>query len=1484
MTSNAHQRIITAVSVALLGLLVAPAPASGQFCSHTTTDTVPDVGCDSVVWSDGFEDCSKAVEWTFEDHGWGSEWWYFTDNHHSGDNALYFGDPWRSTLRYSNDSDAHALSPLMSLPNAQVTLEFWIWAKLESGYDYFFVDVLHNGSATNVYTETGHQTSWRKITVDLSAWGGQDVRIRLRGYTDYSVKKTGVWIDDFVVSAEGSCCTNDSQCDDGLACSVDSCSGGNCTFDMSACNGGSCQQTKPNFIILLDRSGSMDNSGGSGGSKWNVTINALDAALATYASQLNAGLKLFPTPGYGSCGVSNGMDVPMGATANQIISALYNTYASGATPMGSALQKSGNIYSNANNYDPDAPRYVMVITDGKETCGWNPEAEVAALAQSGIETFVVGFGDGVDAGVLNNMAVEGGHAMPSSTQYYTANDSAQLEAAFDSILNVATQEVCDGIDNDCDGETDEDVGTLSCFHPTCGEGVRQCINGAWGDCELPISNEICDGADNNCNMVADDPWVDGIGPVLGQVCVAGTGLCERAGVYVCPANQVDEAVCSASPGPAQVEGCNLIDDDCDGYTDNDVTGDPADLKTSCYVGTGTPGVGICQMGERTCDGGNWTGCSGYVSAQAEVCNGLDDDCDGQTDELPQCCATDADCTGSCDACVDFECEAVLGEINQPHIVTLIDFSSAMQATTGAGMSRWQAAVEGMELAVSAHGAATQHAVKLYHTPGQASCTVDGDLDVDLGLEFMVGGYLSAKWPVGSGQPLESALSQTRSLIESLSSVPDGTTAVVLLTSGEVSCSADAQAVTDKLVELNAAGIHVAIVGLDGARVSELSDWGFAGGFGLIPSQSYWPAADGSEVAAAFDAVVDAMGSDMCNGVDDNCDGDVDEDVTPRSCFAVCTGTLVPGTRTCGNGDYGTCNPISVSEACDGLDNDCDGSIDEPFTSGANALGVSCSAGQGACERSGVFACSDDGARTECDAVPGTGSSETCDGVDNDCDGVTDDAWIDGTFPSRLGQPCGVGLGECQSAGLFVCPASGVGAPVCSAQTPVAAAETCDGLDNDCDGLTDEDPTDPSQPLTLACYGAANETLNVGACRAGLRTCTSGGFSACVDAVLPSAEICDGIDNDCDGLTDEDAANPTQTMSQTCYDGPSGTAGAGECQAGVQQCLGSLGWGSCAGQVLPSTEVCDGLDSDCNGVTDDSWADGSYGNALGEPCTAGLGACAVTGTYACSANGQGAPVCSADAGAAAVEVCDGVDNDCDGLTDENEVNQILTRTCLPSPGGPHGLGWCQAGAQYCDLGSWSSCVGAEPAEPEVCDGEDNDCDGGTDESDADPSQPLQTECFEGPGAAQNQGVCRGGYKSCQAGSYGACSGQVLPSAELCDGLDNDCDGGTDEGDVDAQPLRESCYGGAEEHAGVGACTVGERSCSGGGWGECVGDVMPTAETCNGIDDDCDGLDDAEELNSPGDDEDGPCENDMMCQFGNCYCVNVPSQGSWACILE
>jgi hypothetical protein len=405
--------------------------------------------------------------------------------------------------------------------------------------------------------------------------------------------------------------------------------------------------------------------------------------------------------------------------------------------------------------------------------------------------------------------------------------------------------------------------------------------------------------------------------------------------------------------------------------------------------------------------------------------------------------------------------------------------------------------------------------------------------------------------------------------------------------------------------------------------------------------------------------------ETCNNIDDNCNGVVDD--------------AIEGVCFCSGGFDG--NPAVRPEFCNGVDDDCDGIIDDV----TNPLGCACYNGT---HKSGEL-------------------KEICDGVDNNCNGLIDEAW-----PS-LGSACG--LGVC-SGGIYEC-SNDTRNSVCSTgpggSGDKSVDEVCgDSVDNNCDGVADE---------TCECDVAGEKkkcSVNAGICREGVQTCTESGWSSCIGGILPVAEVCDTIDNNCNNVVD---------------DIPGGRCG---CYGGVEQ----------------RSEVCNGVDDDCNGIVDDVGGKdsveetkcGCYNNTYGkdaklevcnqidDDCNGVIddarGGSSVAATR-CACYGDALP---------GVESCNKMDDDCDETTDEDWSD--LGSTC--------GQGMC-TGTFICSPdGKTIQCDGKTP-EVEVCDSKDNDCDGEIDEGCR--TGPEAGSCEDGIQNGDEEGIDCGGScpKSCAA---------------------------------------------------------------------------------------------------------------------------------------
>ena len=588
---------------------------------------------------------------------------------------------------------------------------------------------------------------------------------------------------------------------------------------------------------------------------------------------------------------------------------------------------------------------------------------------------------------------------------------------------------------------------------------------------------------------------------------------------------------------------------------------------------------------------------------------------------------------------------------------------------------------------------------------------------------------------------------------------------------------------------------------------------------------------------------EARSDERCDGLDNDCDGKVDEGPgdapLQRACWTHAAaargrGSCQDGAQVCLGGAWGGCDgQVAPSvELCDGVDSDCDGVVDDGLVPPAAALQ------QGVCAGTRQVCAGAAGwAEPDYSAVAGYERKErSCDGADNDCDGRVDDF-------EPVSQPlAALQQGVCAGARQVCRGEAGWAEPNYAALAGYELDEvSCDGVDNDCDGTADG----------AAELLAPAATRQAGVCAGAVQVCTgAGGWVEPDYGALPGYEVvesaCDGRDNDCDGAIDgaHELAPPLAALQ------------AGVCAGARRRCAGAGGWVEPDYLALPGFQaeetLCDGLDNDCDGTADGA-AELTPGLATEQRgvCQGALKVCA-------GAQGWTEPDYAQRPGYQANEsLCDGLDNDCDGTVDGAAE--------LTPPVGDEQRGVCEGAVKVCSGGQgWTepdySQLPGYQANETLCDGEDNDCDGAVD-GPAELTPPLGDE---------QRGVCQGAVRVCSGAQgwtepdYSQRPGYEA-SETLCDGEDNDCDGSVDGAAELTPPL-------GDEQRGV--CQGAVKVCSGGqGWREPDYSQQPgyqASETlCDGEDNDCDGaVDGAAELTPPlGDEQRGVCQGAVkVCSGG------------------
>ena len=890
-------------------------------------------------------------------------------------------------------------------------------------------------------------------------------------------------------------------------------------------------------------------------------------------------------------------------------------------------------------------------------------------------------------------------------------------------------EQCNGIDDDCNGSLPADEADGDA------DGVRVCA----GDCDdtrndvNPFVVEVCDGAsvDEDCDGLVNDadPTVTGTSTFFADG--DGDGFGDPGNpVQACLAASgrvSDSSDCndaSAAVHPGALEVCNGVDDDCNGSLPASEADADGDTVRVC--------AGDCNDNAASVHPG-----------ALEACNGVDDNCDGNVpaseadadDDGVRVCAGDCnDANAGVSPAAPESCDP--GNVDENCNGLADDADSA-----ATGKTSFFTDVDG-------DGFGTGTAQLRCDPAGTVRATLAGDCDDGAALVNP-----------GAAEVCDDASNDENcnGLADDADGAATGKTAFFTDVDGDGFGTGAAQ------LRCHASGTVRATVAGD--------------------------CNDGS-------ATIRPGASEQCNGLDDNCDG------------------AVPVNEADGDGDgvrvcAGDCNDANAAvrpgapELCNGTDDNCDGSV-PGNEADADADGFRACAGD----------CNDNAASVH------PGATELCNGRDDNCDGAVPadeaDADSDG---ARL---C---AGDCNDGAAGIHP---------------GAVEVCNGIDDNCDGIIPSGEADDDHDGSRVCAGDCNDA------------------SA---AIHPgAAELCNGNDDDCDAMVDENAVDAPTFFADADGDGFGNPA------VSMKVCTLPAGFVANASDcndanpaVRPgATEVCNGLDDDCDLATDEGTQLPFYRDADGD----GFGG--DTQVFGCSAppGFVATPGDCNDAAAAvhpgALEVCNGADDDCAGGIPADEVDgdsdgvRVCANDCndanpdihpglqdIPGDGIDQDCSGTDATGDDADndgVTDVTDCNDHDPAihpgAAEVCDDQDTDCDPATDENadtDNDGFSLCMLDCAEDNPA-------------------------IHPDApEICNDLDDNCDGTIDEGfqhDADGDGEDNQACGGSDCDDSSAAVHPGATDVPGDGIDQdCSGAdavCMPIIEICNnGLDDDCDGkIDDAD----------------------------------------
>ena len=877
-------------------------------------------------------------------------------------------------------------------------------------------------------------------------------------------------------------------------------------------------------------------------------------------------------------------------------------------------------------------------------------------------------------------------------------------------VNPGVTEVCgDSVDNNCNG-TQNDVNATGCVayykdadKDGYGAGTSQCqcyaegayITATGGDCDdnnvekYPGLAEKCDTFDNNCNTATDegcdddgDKYCDSAMITKGfpAVCTNGGGDCNDtlATVY-----------------PTSTEKCDNIDQNCNGVTDDGCDDDKDGYCDSSMTVVGTPA--ICTSGGGDCDDQN----SLVRPGKPEICDNADNNCSGSTDE-------------GCDDDLDLYCDSAMSIVGTP-----------TKCSKGGGDCNDTLATVNPGAAEVCDGVDNNCAA------GTDEVCKDSDGD-----GYCVGTVsISVACPKGGGDCNDTNVNVNPGKTETCATEYDDNCDGLNNVVGATACT---NFYTD--------------VDLDGFGTGTATCQCFQSG-----TKTALSGGDCNDGLAA----VNPAAIELCDAVDNNCNGTTDDACDADADLYCSTGKVITSTALCTksskpaagstkpgddcNDSVATVNP-GMAEICDNLDNNCNVSVDEGCDddndnycdSGMTLSGtvVTCTAGGGDCNDN--------------DAGVKPGATENCTTVaDDNCNGVTNEQGGLGCTTYYLdADNDGYGIANtqcwCAISGNYRATKGGDCNDLNAAVFPNTSAESCNNVDDNCNGVTDEGCDDDKDGYCDSTMTYTTSTV-----------CPSGGGD-CDDnsnQVKPNAtELCDDLDNNCNTQTDEgcngDGDAYCSKLKVTIGTPKVCTAGGGDCD-------------DTTSLVSPAAvESCNSKDDNCNGLTDEAGATGCSnwyydGDQDGYGTSSFLCQCAASGLYTTKTTGDCNDTCPTCAPGKA-EMCDGLDNNCNNSVDEgcNGDGDGYCTKAMTTVGTP---AVCTKGGGDCN----DVLATINPGANETCNNVDDNCNGTTDENASDqcPAYPnAVVQCVTG--------TCQ--LKSCFKDFYNI-NGSVSDGCE-CNGTD------------------------------------------------------------------------------------------------------------------